>query len=99
MLSTQRIFQIASGWQKRTLVPAANLYSCRDKAAPFSDGRVHAKVAIAVGRMCFITSTNLTGHAMKKNMEAGVLISGGRVAKLLDEHLRSLVDMKIVSPA
>ena len=56
------------------------------------------KVAVADGRMCFITSANLTGHAMEKNMEAGVLISGGRIVKLLDEHLRSLVDTKIVSP-
>ena len=82
----------------RTLVPAARLFAWRDKADPFSDGRVHAKVAVADGRMCFITSANLTGHAMEKNMEAGVLISGGRIAKLLDEHLRSLVDTKIVSP-
>ena len=80
------------------LVPAAKLYAWRDKADPFSDGRVHAKVAVADGRMCFITSANLTGHAMEKNMEAGVLISGGHIAKLLDEHLRSLVDTKIVSP-
>ena len=82
----------------RTLVPAANLYAWHDKADPFSDGRVHAKVAVADGRMCFITSANLTGHAMEKNMEAGVLISGGRIARLLDELLRSLVDTKIVSP-
>lgn len=82
----------------RALVPAAKLYAWRDKADPFSDGRVHAKVAVSDGRMCFITSANLTGHAMEKNMEAGVLISGGRIAKLLDEHLRSLVDTKIVAP-
>ena len=48
----------------RTLVPTARLYSWRDKANPFSDGRVHAKVAVADGRMCFITSANLTGHAI-----------------------------------
>lgn len=82
----------------RTLVPDAKLFAWRDKAESFSDGRVHAKVAVADGRTCFITSANLTGHAMEKNMEAGVLISGGRIAKLLDEHLRSLVDTKIVSP-
>ena len=82
----------------RTLVPAARLYAWREKADPFSGGRVHAKVAVADGRMCFITSANLTGHAMEKNMEAGVLISGGRIAKLLDEHLRSLVDTKVVCP-
>lgn len=82
----------------RTLVPAANLYAWQDKTAPFSGGSVHAKVAVADGNICFITSANLTGHAMEKNMEAGVLISGGRITRLLDEHLRSLVETKIVSP-
>lgn len=82
----------------RTLVPTARLFAWRDKANPFSDGRVHAKVAVADGRMCFITSANLTGHAMEKNMEAGVLISGGHIPRLLDDHLRSLVDTKLVSP-
>lgn len=81
----------------RTLVPAARLYAWRDKADPFSGGRVHAKVAVADGRMCFITSANLTGHAMEKNMEAGVLISGGLIPGLLKDHLRSLVDTKSVT--
>lgn len=80
----------------RTLVPAANLYVWRDKADPFSDGRVHAKVAVADGRMCFITSANLTGHAMEMNMEAGVLISGGRIPALLADHLKSLLRTRII---
>lgn len=82
----------------RTLVPAARLYSWRDKADPFSDGRVHAKVAVADGKMCFITSANLTGHAMEQNMEAGVLLTGGQIPKLLLDHLQALVDTKTVSP-
>ena len=82
----------------RTLVPTAQLYAWRDKADAFSDGRVHAKVAVADGSTCFITSANPTRYAMHRNMEAGVLISGGRIPKLLDEHLRSRVDPKIVSP-
>lgn len=82
----------------RTLVPAAKLFAWRDKAEPFSDGRVHAKVAVADGRTCFITSANLTGHAMEKNMEAGMLISGGVIPKLLDDHLRALIDTKVISP-
>ena len=81
----------------RTLVPSARLYSWKEKAEPFLDGRVHAKVAVADAATCFITSANLTGFAMERNMEAGVLIFGGRVPYSLDEHLRSLVDTRIVS--
>ncbi len=82
----------------RGLVPGAQLYAWRDKTGDFADGRVHAKVAVADKTSCFITSANLTGYAMEKNMEAGVLISGGHIPRLLDDHLRSLVDTKLVSP-
>lgn len=82
----------------RTLVPSANIYAWREKLDPFADGRVHAKVAVADGGICFITSANLTGHAMEKNMEAGVLISGGNIPRLLDVHLHSMVNTKVISP-
>lgn len=82
----------------RTLVPAARLYAWRDKVDPFTNGSVHAKVAVADGRMCFITSANLTGHAMEKNMEAGVLITGDGIPKHLGDHLDSLVSTGIVRP-
>jgi phosphatidylserine/phosphatidylglycerophosphate/cardiolipin synthase-like enzyme len=82
----------------QVLVPGAQLYAWRDRTGNFADGRVHAKVAVADKKSCFITSANLTGYAMEKNMEAGLLISGGRIPKLLDDHLRSLVYMKLISP-
>jgi phosphatidylserine/phosphatidylglycerophosphate/cardiolipin synthase-like enzyme len=82
----------------RTLVPSAKLYAWREKPAQFADGRVHAKVAVADGAVCFITSANLTGHAMDRNMEAGVLLTGGQIPKLLHEHLQALVDTRTVSP-
>lgn len=81
----------------RTLVPAVKLYAWRDRAALFADGRVHAKIAVADGEVCFVTSANLTGHAMEQNMEAGVLIRGGPTPRLLHEHLQALVDTKTVS--
>ncbi|WP_370663276.1 DISARM system phospholipase D-like protein DrmC [Massilia mucilaginosa] len=80
----------------RALVPAARLYAWIDKVGDFSGGRVHAKLAVADGAICFITSANLTGHAMEKNMEAGVLISGGHIPTLLDAHLRALVDLRVI---
>lgn len=83
----------------RTLVPAAKLYAWLDKADPFSDGRVHAKVAVADRTTCFITSANLTGFAMERNMEAGVLIVGGQVPIALDKHLQALIAMKVVVAA
>jgi phosphatidylserine/phosphatidylglycerophosphate/cardiolipin synthase-like enzyme len=81
----------------RTLVPTAKLYAWRERSAPFADGRVHAKVAVADGDLCFITSANLTGHAMEQNMEAGVLLTGGQVPRLLHELLQAFVDTKVVS--
>ena len=82
----------------RMLVPTAKLYAWRERAAQFADGRVHAKVAVADGSVCFITSANLTGHAMEQNMEAGVLLTGGQIPKLLHDHLQALIDTKTVSP-
>lgn len=82
----------------KVLVPTAKLYAWRDKAEPFTDGSVHAKVAVADGETCFITSANLTGYAMDRNMEAGVLITGGQVPLLLYDHLHALVQTKLILP-
>ena len=81
----------------RILVPSAKLYAWTKKEPPFANGRVHAKVAVADGEVCFITSANLTGHAMEQNMEAGILISHSLIPQVLRDHLRSLVDMAMIS--
>ncbi|MBZ3929100.1 MULTISPECIES: DISARM system phospholipase D-like protein DrmC [Xanthomonas] len=81
----------------RALVPSAKLFAWRERAAKFSSGRVHAKVAVADGEVCFITSANLTGHAMEQNMEAGVLLTGGQIPRSLHDHLQALVDTRTVS--
>ncbi|MDP1757789.1 MAG: DISARM system phospholipase D-like protein DrmC [Pseudohongiella sp.] len=81
----------------KALVPAAHLYAWRDKTESFSGGSVHAKVAVADTSICFITSANLTGYAMEKNMEAGVLIKGGPIPRMLAEHLRLLVETEVIS--
>ncbi|MDD0813381.1 DISARM system phospholipase D-like protein DrmC [Curvibacter sp. HBC28] len=83
----------------RALVPSANLYAWHDQAAAYSGGRVHAKVVVADSKVCFITSANLTGHAMEMNMEAGVLITGGKVPEVLSKHLHLLVALRVVGPS
>lgn len=40
-------------------------------------GVLHAKCAVADHRLLFISSANLTGHAMQLNIELGSLIEGG----------------------
>lgn len=76
------------------LLPGARIYFWSDKPDAFAGGKVHAKVAVADERMCFISSANLTGHAMEKNMEAGVLIEGGALPAKLHRHLEALVTTK-----
>ncbi|MFP3709379.1 DISARM system phospholipase D-like protein DrmC [Paraburkholderia sp. SIMBA_009] len=88
-------FDAIGGMKK--LLSSVKLYAWVERVAPFAGGRVHSKVAVADGNVCFITSANLTGHAMEQNMEAGVLISGGAVPKLLHEHLDALVNTRVVS--
>lgn len=80
----------------RSYVPSAEIFAWKEKPEPFVDGKVHAKVAVVDGVRAFITSANLTGHAMERNMEAGVLINGGPVPKALNNHLQALIDVGIV---
>lgn len=71
-------------------LPAAKVFSWVKKGDGFSGGTVHAKVAVADETLCFISSANLTGYAMEKNMEAGVLIRGGGTPRSLQRHLEAL---------
>jgi len=83
----------------RASVPMAELFTWRDRPEPFVDGKVHAKVAVVDAARAFITSANLTGHALEKNMEAGVLINGGPVPKTLSDHLQALIDVRVLDRA
>lgn len=80
----------------RGLVPRARLYTWKDKTAPFENGKVHAKVTVADRRTAFLTSANLTGHALEKSMEAGVVFKGGQIPALLASHLHALIDTKVI---
>jgi phosphatidylserine/phosphatidylglycerophosphate/cardiolipin synthase-like enzyme len=81
----------------KKLIPLARVYAWKEKSGEFENGRVHAKVAVADRASCFITSANLTGYAMEKNMELGLLIEGGEVPGLIMDHLQALVATKVLS--
>lgn len=78
-------------------LPEALVYSWSHKDDSHLGGKVHAKVAVADGDQCFISSANLTTHAMELNMEAGVVIIGGQVPEKLHKHLEALVSTKTIS--
>lgn len=86
----------AIGTLKKEL-PGAVLYSWEQKSAEFHDAKVHAKVAVADHQQCFISSANLTGYAMDKNIEAGVLIKGGSVPTNLHRQLLSLITTREIA--
>ena len=80
----------------REALPSAHVYFWNEKGDEFAGGKVHAKAAVCDEEFCFISSANLTGHAMERNMEVGVLIRGGTVPRRLHRHLEALVTVKIV---
>ena len=55
-------------------------------------GSLHAKVALADAQSMLISSANLTGHAMKLNMELGLLVRGGALPAQVEAHLERLVE-------
>lgn len=70
----------------KRVLPEAILYLWNESGAS-----VHAKCAVSDGNVAFVTSANLTGAAMEKNMELGVKIEGGDIPRRLHDHLEALV--------
>jgi cardiolipin synthase A/B len=80
----------------KAALPTVSVYSWVTKDAKFDGGKVHAKIAVADEGICFVSSANLTGHAMERNMEAGILIRGGDAPRDLHRHLEALVTTHVV---
>jgi phosphatidylserine/phosphatidylglycerophosphate/cardiolipin synthase-like enzyme len=52
---------------------------------------LHAKGVVADGRVAFVSSANLTGHALDHNLELGLLVRGGPVPIRIVEHFGALI--------
>jgi phosphatidylserine/phosphatidylglycerophosphate/cardiolipin synthase-like enzyme len=59
-------------------------------------GLLHAKFAIADRQILFVSSANLTQHALDRNMELGVLIHGGGAPEKAAAHVRELIAQHIL---
>ncbi|SFT79757.1 DISARM system phospholipase D-like protein DrmC [Halomonas saccharevitans] len=81
----------------RGVLPRTRFYAWQMRPEEFTGGSVHAKVAVADDRLAFITSANLTGYAMERNMEAGVLLRGGEHPRKLADYLQSMVSTGMIT--
>jgi phosphatidylserine/phosphatidylglycerophosphate/cardiolipin synthase-like enzyme len=54
-------------------------------------GLLHAKCAVADDEVLFVSSANLTGAALSKNMELGLLIRGGPQPGQVRRHFDTLI--------
>lgn len=81
------------------LAQRANIYywstAKREKTLNNKQGVLHAKTALADSERFFITSANLTDHAMSLNIELGVLIQDREAAIKLETQLRLLIENNV----
>ena len=57
---------------------------------PESGASMHVKAAVVDSRVALVTSANLTGAALEKNMELGLVIRGGAAPRRLADHFQAL---------
>jgi cardiolipin synthase A/B len=85
----------------RESVPGISVYAwhspLRNSGPDTIQGSMHAKCAVADGKLAFITSANFTFSAMERNMELGMLIRGGIVPERLRQHLVALVVTNVIT--
>ncbi|MEQ1947251.1 MAG: DISARM system phospholipase D-like protein DrmC [Bryobacteraceae bacterium] len=56
-------------------------------------GLMHVKAAVADGKVLLISSANLTGDGLERNMELGLLISNGHAARQVEQQVDALVNI------
>jgi len=68
----------------------------RPMDAQGNTGSLHAKCAVADEAVVFISSANLTEHALALNMEMGLLIRGGTLPQKVSRHFHHLMSRNIL---
>lgn len=69
----------------------------RPKDARGRHGSLHAKLALADDTHLLVSSANLTEHAFMLNIEAGVLVSGGAVARQANGLIDQMISRGVVT--
>jgi phosphatidylserine/phosphatidylglycerophosphate/cardiolipin synthase-like enzyme len=79
-------------------VPGLSLWHWARDPVDHPHSRQHAKLAVADRRTLFLGSANLTESAAHRNIEAGVLVSGGEAPRRAAEHIVELQRLGILRP-
>jgi hypothetical protein len=80
--------------------PPEIYYDPRSLAPDFRDRAVlHAKCIVVDDRRAFVTSANLTAAAQEKNIEAGLLVGDGGLARALRMQFEALVAVGVFKAA
>jgi phosphatidylserine/phosphatidylglycerophosphate/cardiolipin synthase-like enzyme len=79
-------------------VPGLSLWHWAREPVDHPHSRQHAKLAVADRRTLFLGSANLTESAAHRNIEAGVLVSGGEAPIRAAEHIVELQRLGILKP-
>lgn len=67
-------------------------------ARPGGTSSLHAKVLVIDGRSALVGSANITGSALERNLECGLLLRGEQ-ARTIRGHVRSLEQAGVLRPA
>ncbi|MFM9702131.1 DISARM system phospholipase D-like protein DrmC [Streptomyces galilaeus] len=79
-------------------VPGLLLWVWARVPAERGRSRQHAKLAVADRRTLLLGSANLTESAARRNIEAGVLVTGGEAPRRTAEHIVELQRLGILRP-
>lgn len=79
-------------------VPGVSLWHWVRGPGGHPHSRQHAKLAVADRRTLFLGSANLTESAAHRNIEAGVLVSGGEAPRRAAEHIVELQRLGALRP-
>lgn len=81
-----------------TSVPGLLLWFWARDPAEQGRSRQHAKLAVADRRTLLLGSANLTESAARRNIEAGVLVTGGEAPRRAAEHIVELQRLGVLRP-
>jgi phosphatidylserine/phosphatidylglycerophosphate/cardiolipin synthase-like enzyme len=81
-----------------TSVPGLRLWHWSPGSRGHERARQHAKLAVADRYILLVGSANLTESGVRRNLEAGVLVTGGTAPQRAAEHIRELQRSGVLAP-